>query len=104
MCVKDSFETNMIITEELQTMDYHQLIKTVSSVWGLGLWSAEMTAIFYFGHEDVWSYKDAALQRGLRYICEENITKHNVLLNHFSPYKTFLSLHLWKAIDTKLIK
>jgi len=70
----------------------------IMSLYGFGEWSVTMICLFYLKHEDMWSNNDATLIKALRLL---ELNKKSIEL--FSPYKSFLALHLWKAIDTKII-
>ncbi|KAB7886416.1 hypothetical protein GA417_05555 [Poseidonibacter ostreae] len=72
--------------------------KYILSLYGFGTWSADMICLFYLKNPDIWSNNDATLSKvsNLLNIDESTITK-------CSPYRSFLALHFWKAIDDKQI-
>jgi DNA-3-methyladenine glycosylase II len=63
-----------------------------------------MIAIFYFGMKDVWSNEDLSLRRALNVVAGGDAKIEAAILEHTAPYKSYLALHLWKAVDTKVIK
>jgi len=101
--VKDAFENGTLSASQLKNSDHHNVVKEITKLWGFGVWSADMISIFFFGLPDVWSTEDVSLRRGMSHISDQNKRKEKEILHSISPYKSYLSLHLWKAIDTKLI-
>ncbi len=101
--VKDAFLTGAIEPSKLSRADYKTVVDRITSLWGFGNWSADMIALFFFAHEDVWSPDDVALQRGMRFVEEQDSTSAEEVLKAVAPYRSYLSLHLWKAIDTNII-
>jgi DNA-3-methyladenine glycosylase II len=52
-------------TAALATLPDDQVIEMLSSVKGIGVWTAEMLLIFSLGRQDVLSFGDLAIHRGL---------------------------------------
>jgi DNA-3-methyladenine glycosylase II len=102
--VKEAFENGYLDSQKLVKADYETLKQTISGLWGFGAWSADMIAIFYFGMQDVWSNEDLSLRRALGVVAEGDAKMEQAILEHTTPYKSYLALHLWKAVDTKVIK
>ena len=79
-------------------MDDADAIRTLSSLKGIGVWTAEMILLFCLQRPDIFSYDDLAIQRGLRMIYHhreigrERFEKYR---RRFSPYCSVASLYLW---------
>lgn len=86
----------------LNFKDEGLIIEELTKIWGVGKWTAEMAALFFYRFEDVWSWNDAALNRAVTHLIPDNGMQHH-FVNAFKPYRSFLALHMWRAIDTKLI-
>jgi len=97
-CRESQFPKEVCRAAEIDT-----IIKRVSSLYGLGKWSAEMTGIFFFALENVWSEDDAALRRGLMLISERDSVEPITIIDKVSPYKSYLALHIWKGLDTGIL-
>jgi 3-methyladenine DNA glycosylase/8-oxoguanine DNA glycosylase len=50
---------------ELAALSDSDLLKKLTSIKGIGLWTAEMTAVFALGRKDIFSFGDAALRGGM---------------------------------------
>lgn len=72
-------------------------------VWGLGPWSVEMFLMFSLGRQDVFSFGDLGLMRSIEtlYKLPKNASrdKLSVIVNKWSPYRTYASLLLWRTRD-----
>ena len=90
--LKDNLNKNISADNINETKNY------ICSLYGFGEWSSEMICLFYLGSPDIWSKSDATLNKAIKLL---NID--NNFIDNCSPYKSYLALHLWKAIDSKLI-
>jgi DNA-3-methyladenine glycosylase II len=58
--------------------------------------------IGYLGREDVWSFNDSSLHRGITLALKDEINLTEIV-EGFSPYRTILARHIWKALDEGLL-
>ncbi|MFA6848955.1 MAG: DNA-3-methyladenine glycosylase 2 family protein [Selenomonadaceae bacterium] len=74
------------------------VVKELSALKGIGVWTAEMIMIFCLQRPDVLSYGDLAIHRGMRMLYHHrNIDKKKFekYAKRYSPYGTVASLYLW---------
>jgi len=82
----------------LNTLTDEEIIKKLSSLHGVGVWTAEMLLIFSLCRPDVVSYKDLAIRRGmmnlygLKELPKEKFERYR---KRYSPYGSVASLYLW---------
>lgn len=84
--------------DELSSKSDDEVIKALSSINGIGVWTAEMIMLFCMQRPDVLSYDDLAIQRGLRMVYRhKQITRElfEKYRRRFSPYCSVASLYLW---------
>lgn len=87
-----NFSTLHILTDE-------EIIKKLSSLNGVGIWTAEMLLIFSLCRPDVVSYGDLAIRRGMMRLYglidlpQEKFNKYRKI---YSPYGSVASLYLWE--------
>jgi 3-methyladenine DNA glycosylase/8-oxoguanine DNA glycosylase len=82
----------------LHTLTDEEIIKKLSSLRGVGVWTAEMLLIFSLCRPDVVSYKDLAICRGMMNLYglkELPIEKFERYKKRYSPYGSVASLYLW---------
>ena len=75
----------------------------VTSIKGIGNWSAQNLLMFVLGREDVFSGDDLIIQNAvsLLYGLDKSDKKNfrlemNRISEEWSPYRTFACLHLWE--------
>lgn len=82
----------------LYTLTDEEIIKKLSLLHGVGVWTAEMLLIFSLCRPDVVSYKDLAICRGmmnlygLKELPKEKFERYR---KRYSPYGSVASLYLW---------
>lgn len=82
----------------LNTLSDEEVIQRLSSLHGVGVWTAEMLLIFSLCRPDVVSYKDLAIRRGMMNIYgfkELSKEKFESYRKRYSPYGSVASLYLW---------
>ncbi len=75
-----------------------EVIKKLSSLKGVGPWTAEMVMIFCMQRPDIVSYGDLAIHRGMRMLYHHrNIDRKRFAkyARRYSPHGTVASLYLW---------
>ena len=75
-----------------------EAIRELSSLKGIGVWTAEMILLFCMQRPDVFSYDDLAIQRGLRMLGHHRKIDRKLFEKYrrrFSPYCSVASLYLW---------
>jgi DNA-3-methyladenine glycosylase II len=84
--------------DALRDMPDEKVIKALSALKGIGVWTAEMLLIFCLQRPDVMSFGDLGIQRGLRLLYhhkEIDRERFNKYAQRYSPYGTVASLYLW---------
>lgn len=84
--------------DALNHMDDESVKAALSSLRGIGPWTAEMLMIFCMQRPDVVSYGDLAILRGMRMLYRKReIDKQSFAryCKRYSPYGTTASLYLW---------
>jgi DNA-3-methyladenine glycosylase II len=95
--------TKEINLASLQDANNDEVIKTLSSVWGIGRWTAEMFLMFTMGRLDVWPVGDLAVRRGwkLAHNMKEMPTEKQLdpLGNPFAPYRSIAAWYCWRVLE-----
>lgn len=96
--IADAAISGKVDFNALHTLTDEQIIKKLSSLHGVGEWTAEMLLIFSLCRPDVVSYKDLAICRGimnlygLKELPKEKFERYK---KRYSPYGSVASLYLW---------
>lgn len=87
----------------LDAMYDEEIIKDLTKVKGIGPWTAEMFLMFVLGREDVFSYGDLGLKKGIMkiYGFKKEPTKKQIekIITKWIPYRTYASLILWASLE-----
>ena len=84
--------------EAAEKMEDDELIKYLTTLKGVGVWTAEMILLFCLLRPNVFSFDDLAIQRGLRMVYHHRKIDRNLFEKYrrrFSPYCSVASLYLW---------
>lgn len=83
---------------ELNDLADEEIVKKLSALKGVGVWTAEMLLIFSLCRPDVVSYGDLAIRRGMmnlyghKELSKERFERYR---KRYSPYGSVASLYLW---------
>ena len=102
--LRQSFKQNKINEDVLSKMNESELSLFIQSLWGFGPWSAEIIAMFFYGMPDIWAKKDLILNRYIKLIAKLENESYENIIQAYSPFKTYLALHIWKANNSGLFK
>lgn len=83
---------------KVEAADDGEAIALLSSLKGIGRWTAEMILLFCLERQDILSYDDLAIQRGLRMIYRHKKIDKKLFERYrrrFSPYGSIASLYIW---------
>ena len=102
--IKNVYEYFQKSNFNFQKSSEDDVIKELTKIRGIGLWSAQMFLIFVLYRINIFSKGDLALMNSLKinYQIDIKNTDHvDKLIDKWSPYKTVASLILWKSIEEK---
>lgn len=88
--------------DRIHEMDNQQVIDMLTSIKGIGVWSAEMFLMFSLGREDVFSVGDLGLRNAVKKLYEMPDLTHKEILKlseSWQPYRSIVSHYLWHAWD-----
>ncbi|MCL2851581.1 MAG: DNA-3-methyladenine glycosylase [Defluviitaleaceae bacterium] len=84
--------------DALAQMSDAEVIRTLTAIKGVGVWTAEMMLIFSLERPNVVSYGDLAIRRGMMNLYGlDDLPKDRFLryAKRYSPYGSVASLYLW---------
>jgi DNA-3-methyladenine glycosylase II len=92
-------------TRQISRLDDEQIVERLTSVRGVGRWTAEMLLIFQLGRPDVLPIDDFGVRNGFRTAYElAEMPKPKALLIHgerWRPFRTTAAWYLWRAADAR---
>jgi len=96
--VAEAAQSRFIDFDNLDKLSNNEIIEKLTSLNGIGIWTAEMLLIFSLTRPDIISYGDLAIRNGIMHLYGlESLSKKEfeVYRNRFSPYNTVASLYFW---------
>ena len=96
----EAFRGGEIDPHELARADTESVIQQLTSLKGIGPWTAEMFLIFGMGHPDVWSPGDLGLRNAVWAHFGEDANVSDTA-DRWRPYRSYAALYLWEFSDNK---
>lgn len=84
--------------QAVEQMTDEEAITALSSLKGIGRWTAEMILLFCLQRPDVLSFDDLAIQRGLRILYHHRQITRELFAKYkmrYSPYGSTAALYIW---------
>lgn len=103
--IAGGFLDGSIDEDRISDMDDDAAMEALTSIRGVGPWTAEMAMIFRLGRENVFSYGDLALIRGIRMLYgvpEVDRGFFDELRRRFSPCCTVASFYIWEVGEGRI--
>ena len=98
--IADAAVNGIIDFDALPSKNDEEIIKELSSIKGVGVWTAEMLLIFSLMRPNIVSYGDLAIRRGMvnLYGLKEEPKKDKFLryAKRYAPFGSVASLYLWE--------
>ncbi len=87
----------------LDALEDHKVIEKLTTLKGIGPWTAEMFLMFSLGREDVFSFGDLGLRKAIRklYNFKKDPSTNELmkLTKKWSPYRTYAARILWRSLE-----
>lgn len=94
-----------VLLESLDSMNDDEVKAHLIQIKGIGPWSAEMFLMFALGREDIFSFGDLGLKKGLMKVHglkkEPTVKQIEKIVSKWSPHRTYASRVLWKSLELK---
>lgn len=99
--VAERFETNTWDRATFRGRSGRVVIEELTSVTGVGVWTAKMQLIFSLGRPDVFPVEDLGIRRAMESLWDEDMTRDEMrtAAERWAPYRSDASRYLWKAND-----
>ena len=102
--IAKSFVSHEIDISLLKKSNDSEIISKLTSLPGIGVWTAEMIMMGCLERSDICSYNDLGIRRGImRLYGLSTLSKSifNEIRSRYSPYGSIASMYLWKIANSK---
>nr|WP_240137581.1 DNA-3-methyladenine glycosylase 2 family protein [Salinigranum salinum] len=96
--VAEAFLENGYAHESFRGMDDEAVVDELTSITGVGRWTAEMQLLFSLGRPDVFPVGDLGIRKGMRTLYGDLSREEMVeMAEPWRPYRSYASLYLWRV-------
>ena len=99
----DHFASGRLHASQWKDMDDESVIKELSSIRGVGRWTAEMFLIFNMVRPNILPLDDVGLIKAisLNYFRGEPVSRHEAreVAANWAPWRTVATWYMWRSID-----
>ena len=95
----DAFHNGTVTPSSLTTAPDSEVVATLTTIRGVGVWTAEMFLIFGLGRPDVWSVGDLGLTKGVRALFGDDVTPLDVANERWAPFRSLAAWYVWEHSD-----
>lgn len=100
------FAVNQKLAKRLRDLPDEEVVGTLTSIGGVGAWTANVFLIFSLGRLDVTPADDLGIRRGVQLIygLDDLPTRKQVheKAQLWRPYRSIASIYLWNAVKLKI--
>jgi DNA-3-methyladenine glycosylase II len=93
-----AFVSGQIDAGKLKNLEDDRIIRELTALPGIGIWTAEMLMLHSLQRPDICSWSDLGIRRGMMQLYGmETISKHifEKFRRNYSPYGSVASIYLW---------
>jgi DNA-3-methyladenine glycosylase II len=104
----DYYTKNKYTHKKLSLLSDDEIIKEITAIKGLGIWSAKMFLLFVLGRENILPLEDSAYMQafiwynGISSLPSKSEIKD--LSTQWAPYNSIVARYLYRALDNGLTK
>lgn len=82
-----------------EALDDDEVVSELTSITGVGEWTANMQLLFSLGRPDVFPVGDLGVRKGMRTLYgDEEMTREGMVAEaeRWAPYRSYATLYLWR--------
>jgi DNA-3-methyladenine glycosylase II len=88
--------------KQIHKLTDEEIIKLLTEIKGVGVWTAEMFLMSSLGREDVFSYGDLGLRKGIQKVYnfkkEPTLKQMQKIVDAWRPYRTHGARYMWASL------
>ena len=96
--IVDSERAGDLNTRKLGRLNHAERSQSLTEIWGVGQWTADMVGISYFGDADIWPESDVTVWKTLEKLTDKRRKTSRTALR-FAPHRTYLAMYMWRIAD-----
>jgi DNA-3-methyladenine glycosylase II len=101
--IANAFVENQLTPEQWHAMDDAAILQQLTTIKGIGVWTAEMFLIFHLHRPDVLPLGDIGLVKGIHKLvgAQDKLSKAELIAiaEPWRPYRSVATWYLWRSLD-----
>ncbi|WP_135828990.1 DNA-3-methyladenine glycosylase family protein [Halorussus halobius] len=99
--VAEAFRTEGYSRSYFADMPDADVVAELTSITGVGEWTANMQLVFSLGRPDVFPVGDLGIRKGMETVFDEELTRAEMVdrAQRWAPYRSYASRYLWRVED-----
>lgn len=106
-CFTDAVTSGTLSLYELENMEDKDIIRRLTSIRGIGNWTAKMYLLFVLNRQDILPYEDGAFMQSYRWLYKTGDCSSSTIISKckkWSPYSSIAARFMYRALDNGLTK
>lgn len=103
----ESILNKELVLSNLIDKNDDEIIKSLTSIRGIGTWTSKMYLIFVLDRQDILPYEDSAFLQSYKWLYKTNAISVNDIKKRckkWKPYSSVAARYMYKALDMGLTK
>lgn len=82
-----------------EPLDDDEIIEELTSIKGVGEWTARMQLLFSLGRPDVFPVGDLGVRKGMEMLFDDEMSRDEMVdrAERWKPYRSYATLYLWRV-------
>lgn len=99
--VAEKFDRGDWTRERFSERSDDAVIEELTSVRGVGVWTAKMQLLFSLARPDIFPVEDLGIRRGVQILTDEDLSRQEMVTfsERWTPVRSVASLYLWELSD-----
>lgn len=105
--VTEAVQNRVLVLDDLLKLSDDDVIKKLTSIRGIGLWTAKMYLIFVLNRQNILPIEDVAFLQSYKWMYKtDDVSKESVVkkCKKWSPYSSIAARYLYRALDMGFTK
>ncbi|PSP93189.1 DNA-3-methyladenine glycosylase 2 family protein [Halobacteriales archaeon QS_4_62_28] len=97
--IAEAFTERGYSRDYFEGMDDGAVRDELTSITGVGDWTANMQLLFSLGRQDVFPVGDLGIRKGMQRLIDSEMSRSEMTeyARRWSPYRSYASLYLWRV-------
>ena len=102
LAIKTAVDEGVLNSRKLGRLSSEQRSAKLLEIHGVGRWTSDMAAIFFFADENIWPDGDLSVVKVFdRYLNKRQSNNPLRYVENFAPHRSYLAYYMWHLADAE---